>query len=203
MNVLSGALLAGLALSCAAQTPPVEKLPDPIVANFYAPELVRMAQPALALTEQQQTDLSDAVGRIQPHIAATQKLLQEETRKLSDISKPDKLEEEAVMAQGDKVLALERELRRANLALLIKIKSILTPEQQAKLRDLRSKTEAFQTKVRQAMALAEKLKQAGRDPAPFERSRTEFEDLMKAGKFQQAEDLLDQTIKWLNTPKAP
>ena len=171
--------MASLALSCAAQTSPPGRLPDPIQANFYPPELVRMAVPSLGLTEQQQADLSDAAERVEPHIARTSKLLQDETKKLSEMTKPDKLDEEAVMQQGEKVLSLERDLRRANLELLIKIKSLLTPEQQTKLRDLRNKTDSFQTRIRQAMALAEKLKLSGADLAPFERSRSEFEALMK------------------------
>lgn len=46
------------------------------------------------------------------------------------------VDEKAVLAQFDKLLALESEIKRLHLASLIRVKNILTPEQQTRLREL-------------------------------------------------------------------
>jgi hypothetical protein len=43
------------------------------------------------------------------------------------------------MAQLDKVLNTEREVKRTQIALMVRIKNKLTPEQQSRLRQLRGK----------------------------------------------------------------
>ena len=50
-----------------------------------------------------------------------------------------------LLAQLEKVLGFEREMKRAQIALLVHIKNKLTPEQQAKLEDIRSKTQHYST----------------------------------------------------------
>jgi Spy/CpxP family protein refolding chaperone len=50
------------------------------------------------------------------------------------------VDEAGALAQVDKVLGMEREVKRAQISLLIEIKNLLTPAQQQKLFDLRGKT---------------------------------------------------------------
>ena len=59
---------------------------------------------------------------------------------LSSLLKQNSVEEAAVLAQLDKVLAAEREIKRTQISLMVRIKNKLTPEQQARLRELRSKS---------------------------------------------------------------
>jgi hypothetical protein len=47
---------------------------------------------------------------------------------------------DAVLAQVDRVLAIEREVKRAHIAMLVRIKNTLTREQQAALHVLRDST---------------------------------------------------------------
>jgi hypothetical protein len=47
------------------------------------------------------------------------------------------VDEAAVLAQADKVMGLEREVKKAHLALLVRIKNLLTEAQKAKLTELR------------------------------------------------------------------
>jgi Spy/CpxP family protein refolding chaperone len=51
----------------------------------------------------------------------------------------DPVDEQQVLAQLDKVLNAEREVKRTQIALMVRIKNKLKPEQQARLRQLRSK----------------------------------------------------------------
>jgi Spy/CpxP family protein refolding chaperone len=49
------------------------------------------------------------------------------------------VDEQQVLAQLEKLLAAEREIKRAQVTLLVRIKNKLTPEQQEKLSELRGK----------------------------------------------------------------
>jgi Spy/CpxP family protein refolding chaperone len=51
-----------------------------------------------------------------------------------------RVDETAALAQVDKVLGMEREVKRAQVSLLIQIKNLLTPAQQQRLFELRSKS---------------------------------------------------------------
>jgi Spy/CpxP family protein refolding chaperone len=60
--------------------------------------------------------------------------------KLASLTKQPNVNEQDVLAQLENVLSTEREMKRAQITLLIHIKNKLTPEQQAKLVDIRSQT---------------------------------------------------------------
>jgi Spy/CpxP family protein refolding chaperone len=60
--------------------------------------------------------------------------------KAGSLVKHPRVEEQEALAQLEKVLAIEREIKRAQVTLLVRIKNKLTPEQQAKLVDVRSKS---------------------------------------------------------------
>ena len=49
------------------------------------------------------------------------------------------MDEQEALAQLDKVLATERDIKREQITLLVRIKDKLTPEQQAKLVEIRNK----------------------------------------------------------------
>ena len=56
---------------------------------------------------------------------------------LTGLLKQPKADEAQVVAQLDKVLAAEREIKRSQITLLVRIKNNLTPEQQHRLQTLR------------------------------------------------------------------
>ena len=64
-----------------------------------------------------------------------------EGEKLAKLIQGNVLDETAVLEQVDHVLAAEREVKRAQIGLLVRIKNTLTPAQQAKLRELRGATQ--------------------------------------------------------------
>jgi Spy/CpxP family protein refolding chaperone len=75
------------------------------------------------------------VQKAQERFSDLQRRLQEEVETLGVLLKREQVEEQAALAQFDKVLNQEREIKRAHLALVLEIKSKMTHEQQAKLRD--------------------------------------------------------------------
>jgi Spy/CpxP family protein refolding chaperone len=63
--------------------------------------------------------------------------MQAETQKLIELVKAPHVDESAALSQVDKVLGIERDVKRQHVTLLIRIKNTLSPEQQAKLRSMR------------------------------------------------------------------
>ena len=60
-----------------------------------------------------------------------------EVEKLQSLLQPASVDESKVLDQVDRVLAVEREVKRAQLSLMIRIKNMLTQQQQAQLGVLR------------------------------------------------------------------
>jgi Spy/CpxP family protein refolding chaperone len=112
---------------------------DPIGQSFFAPELVIQHQEAIGLNEEQKTYLKTEIRQAQLKFTELQWKLQDEMEKMVSLVKQPHVEEQDVLAQLEKVLAAEREIKRAQVTLLVRIKNKLTPEQQAKLQEIRSK----------------------------------------------------------------
>src|SRR5713101_852718 len=112
---------------------------DPIGQSFFAPELVIQHQEAIGLNEEQKTYLKAEIHQAQLKFTEWQWKLQDEMEKLVSLVKQPRVEEQEALAQLEKVLATEREIKRAQVTLLVRIKNKLTPEQQGKLLELRSK----------------------------------------------------------------
>jgi Spy/CpxP family protein refolding chaperone len=124
------------ALAQEAPTPP----PDPIGEQVLPPELIMRNQKAIQLTEAQKGAVIAEVKRAQARIVDVQWEMQRAMEPLVDLLAKEKVDEAQVLAQLDKVLASEREFKRAQIALAVRLKNILTAEQQRMLRELRSST---------------------------------------------------------------
>ena len=201
MKSLPRAAGIGFLLTCLVWRVAAENAADPVAKYFYPPGLVRMTREALKLTEEQQAALQEALEQAHSRSAEFQARLNGARQKLEDLVKADKLDEEAVLKQAGRVMDLERDLKMAQVVLLVKIRSTLTLEQQTKLKELKEKTAGFQAKVRQAVELEQKWKEEGRDTSAFDRAREEFEALMTEGDFKAVEMLLDKTLKRLQEAK--
>jgi len=135
--LLSAVLLVG-ALSAIAQQPPPGHAPhDPVGEALFPPELVMQNQQAIGLDEAQKTFIRSEVLKAQTRFTELQWQLQDAMETLAGLMQQNPVGEQKVMAQLDKILPIEREVKRAQLTLMIRIKNMLTPEQQDKLRQLR------------------------------------------------------------------
>jgi len=124
--------LAGLA-TLRAQTPPSD---DPFRDLLFPPELVMQNQQALGLTDEQKNYLKTEMTQAQTHFTELQWKLQSEMERLVSMVKESNIDERQALAQLDNVLTAEREVKRMQIALLIRIKNHLRPEQQTKLREI-------------------------------------------------------------------
>lgn len=113
---------------------------DPIGQSFFPPELVMQHQEAIGLNEEQKTYLKTEIRQAQVKFTESQWKLQDEMERLVLLVKQPRVEEPEALAQLEKVLAIEREIKRAQVTLMVRIKNKLTPEQQAKLVEIRSKS---------------------------------------------------------------
>jgi len=133
--LLSTLLLLFNPATLGAQQPPS----DPLGENLFPPELVMQHQQALGLSEEQKTYYKKNLREAQARFTELQWRLQDEMEKMVALVKQDHVDESQTLAQLDKILNLEGDIKRMQIALLIKIKNGLTPEQQTKLREIQSK----------------------------------------------------------------
>jgi Spy/CpxP family protein refolding chaperone len=95
-------------------------------------------QRAIGLKPEQRTSITRAIQEFQTKVLDLQWQMQDETQKLSEMLDRPTVDQAAALAQIDKLLAVEREVKRAHIGLLIQIKNSLTAEQQARLAQART-----------------------------------------------------------------
>ncbi len=93
-------------------------------------------QQAIGLTEEQRDALRNEIRQATRQFTDMQWALQDEMERLLTLLKPPKVDEKLATAQLDKVLGAEREIKRAQFTLLVRLRNKLNPEQQAKLREI-------------------------------------------------------------------
>ncbi len=112
---------------------------DALGQSFFAPELVMQHQEEIGLNDDQKASLKTEIRQAQLKFTDLQWKLQDEAEKMLSLVKQPHVDEQQVLGQLEKVLAMEREIKRAQITLLVHIKNKLTSEQQAKLEEIRSK----------------------------------------------------------------
>ncbi|HJU43816.1 MAG TPA: periplasmic heavy metal sensor [Vicinamibacterales bacterium] len=110
---------------------------DPVAEQLFAPELIMKHQRDLALTDAQGETIKKSILAAQLKFFETQWDMQREQSTLVKLLSARPVDEAAVLAQIDRVLNLEREIKRAQMSLLIKIKNALSDQQIARLMELR------------------------------------------------------------------
>lgn len=132
-------VVASILLSAAgavAESPPAPPQ-DPLAPYVFPPDLVMRYASEIGLDERQRAAVKDAVVKMQGHVLEVQWDVQAESEKMSRLLQASPVDETALLAQADKVMGLEREVKRAHLSLLVRIKNLLTDAQRAKLTELR------------------------------------------------------------------
>jgi Spy/CpxP family protein refolding chaperone len=182
---------------------------DPLAGNLFPPELILQHQSEIGLTDEQREGVMSEIQKVQERFTDLQERLQREVEALAVLLKKDSIEEQAALSQFDKVFNQEREIKRGHLGLLLRIRSRLTKEQVAKLREIKTKIASgqlpspeerqrgLQKKMQEIQQGAESWQAEGRDPSPLAEIMQEFDPLMKAGKHKEAEALLDRALKLL------
>lgn len=110
---------------------------DKIGRTFFPPELVMRNQKAIDLTPDQQSAIREEMRTALPRFTELQWQLSAEEETLDALVRAESLDETKVLAQFDKVMLAESELKRVRFALLVKLKALLTAQQRQKLEELK------------------------------------------------------------------
>ena len=138
MNRLALALLFAAALPAAAtaQAPPADD--DPIARHVVPPEMVMKHSQAIGLTSEQREAIKTAVKEAQSGFIDPQWQMQTEAGRMADLLQQRPLDEAAILGQLDRILDLERRIKKLQFSLLVRIKNTLSPSQLEKLDKLRA-----------------------------------------------------------------
>jgi Spy/CpxP family protein refolding chaperone len=118
-----------------------QKPDDPIGENLIPPDLLLRHQQEIGLSADQKEFIKTEILKAQARFTELQLQLADEAETMISLVKQDRVDEQQTLLQLDKILNLEREIKRAQFALVIRIKNRLTPEQQSRLQELRSKAQ--------------------------------------------------------------
>jgi Spy/CpxP family protein refolding chaperone len=147
-------LVIGVTTASWAQPPGPVRVPSPvrqgglesgptatelIERNFFEPELIMRNQKALGLTGEQQKSIREEVAKTMPRFTELRWQQSAETEVLIALFNQDRPDEKQVLAQLEKLLGIENEIKRLHAGLLVRIRNELTAEQQAQLRAIKNK----------------------------------------------------------------
>ncbi len=106
---------------------------DPLGKYLFSPERVMKHQRALGLTTEQKETMKAAVQTAQTTFTDAQWELQDAMQSMGELVNKNQIDEAQVLDQLEEILNLERQIKRAQLTLMVRIKNTLTEEQQKKL----------------------------------------------------------------------
>lgn len=127
------AVIIAFSVFCANAVVAQQQPTDPLGEYLFPPELVMQHQQAIGLTKEQQKAILIELQKAQGRFMELQFQIQDEMETMISLVKKDRVDEQQVLAQLDKVLNFEREIKRTQFSLIIRIKNKLTAEQQAQL----------------------------------------------------------------------
>jgi len=130
-------VLALVTLAAAAPAQSARPDDDPLARLLFDPELVLTFASELSLQAAQRTAIVNAIKAAQGDILDRKLEMAARHQELVKSMEAPRVDEAAALAQADRVMELEREMKRSQLQLLIRIKNTLTQQQQDRLRELR------------------------------------------------------------------
>ena len=143
-------ILAGSATISAQQQPPQQPGPDqqmqrrpqppddPLADAMFPPDLIMQHQRELGLTDEQKSFMRGEIQRTTTRFNELEWQLQDAMEALHETMKGSQVNEQQALAQLSKVLDAEREIKTLHMAMAIRIKNKLTPDQQMKLQMMRN-----------------------------------------------------------------
>ena len=113
--------------------PPHPPNPDPLAHLMFPPDMIMNHARQLNLTEEQKAFMRSEIQKTMASFQDLQWKLQDQMELLQETMKSTSVNEQQALAQLDKVLDLEREIKRLHIGLAVRLKNRLTPEQQDQL----------------------------------------------------------------------
>ena len=111
--------------------------PDPLAHLMFPPDMILGHARDLNLTDEQKAFMRAEVQKATVTFQDLQWKLQDQAEALHEVMKSASVNEQQALAQLDKVLEVEREIKRLHIGLAVRLKNRLTPEQQEQLNRMR------------------------------------------------------------------
>ena len=131
-------VLGVLLVTAPAAVARADERTDAIAERLFPPELIMANQGELGIDARQREAIVKEVQALQSRVVEIQWQLQGATEALLKLLDAPRVDEAKALAQADALMGLEREVKRAHLAALIRIRNLLTDAQRAKLARLRA-----------------------------------------------------------------
>jgi Spy/CpxP family protein refolding chaperone len=116
---------------------PHQPMPDPLHDVMFPPDMIMGHARQLNLTDDQKAFMRGEIQKTTISFQELQWKLQDQMEQLHEMMKATSVIEEQVLAQLNKVLDIEREIKRLHFGLAVRLKNRLTPQQQEQLHKLR------------------------------------------------------------------
>ena len=124
-------LVAGLAFVPAPGVAQEATDENPFDALLYTPELVMQHRRAISLNDEQRDAISRMIQELQGRVVSLQWEMLDEMETLTEtLSSGSQIDEDRALDDMQRVLETEKDVKQAHLELLIRIKNVLTAEQQ-------------------------------------------------------------------------
>ena len=114
---------------------------DPLFATLFPPELIMQHRREIGLTDQQRDAISGLIRDLQGHVVQMQWDLVDQMQDLTETMGATRVDLDRALDQLDKVLDTEKDIKEAHLEMLVRIKNLLSAEQQAALTRLRGSSD--------------------------------------------------------------
>ena len=135
-SVLRAFILIGFTVWVFPQANPEQSLRK----YLFSPQFLRRHQHELRLTEDQRHRIVKQINDAQTEFTSVQWDLESETSKLTNLVENRESEEAIILEQLEIVLNLEKEIKRKQLIMAVRIRNTLNEEQLRKLRDLKARS---------------------------------------------------------------
>lgn len=110
---------------------------DPFAALLFTPEEIMQHRRAIELNDEQRDAITRLIEELQGKLVGLQWRLLDETESVKEALENPRVDLDRVMDRFGNALDTEVEIKRTHLELLIRIKNILTRQQQGTLLELR------------------------------------------------------------------
>ena len=111
---------------------------DPLFSTLFPPELIMQHRRAIGLTDEQRDAISQLIGDLQGRVIRLQWELLDEIQRLTEITSGTRVDLDRSLDQIGNVLDTESEIKQAHLEMLVRVKNLLSADQQATLERLRA-----------------------------------------------------------------
>lgn len=188
--------------------------PQDLIEQMLPPETVLPHAEAIGLTAEQRATLQREIATLQASMGPLQRRMREETGVLVRMLAQAKPDDAAVLAQYEKLNATENEVKRLRVTMTLRVKAMLTSEQQEKVRTLRAEPvgnsgeaagnrSGVAGKLQRVKQGLERWKREGRDVTKVRALWEQFQQAAEARQHGEAQRLLNEALAILDAPAAP